>query len=56
MRSTTQVSIQASEKLVPAAPPWFGEVVVIAFYLGKLSLAEHFHPAFPVKQIAGNGA
>lgn len=38
MRSTTQVAIQASEQLVPALPPWFGEVVVIAHRLRHLGV------------------
>ncbi len=38
-RSTqTSVSIQAAPEPVPAVPPWFGEVAVIAHYLGHLGI------------------
>ncbi len=30
------VSIQTAAELTPAVPPWFGEVAVIAQYLGHL--------------------
>jgi hypothetical protein len=32
------VSIQTSAEPVPAVPPWFGEVAVIAQYLGHVGL------------------